>query len=112
MKPTQIVLSQDALQTMQRLASHDDKRSASILHGILRALSLLEQRPFAGAIVPRKLRPRRLRHVGTLLRLELPSFWRLLYTVGDDERGAFVLITIIDILDHPAYDRLFGYKNH
>ncbi len=44
-----------------------------------------------------------------LFRVELPAFWRMLYTLtnnGEIEIVAFIL----DILSHPEYDDKFGYK--
>jgi len=46
--------------------------------------------------------------VTNLFRIELPQFWRMLYTLtnGDIEIIAFVL----DVIDHKTYDKKFGYK--
>lgn len=47
--------------------------------------------------------------ITNLFRVELPAFWRMLYTLTNNEkieRIAFVL----DIIDHPNYDSKFGYK--
>ncbi len=47
--------------------------------------------------------------VTNLFRVELPNFWRMLYTLtaeGDVEIIAFIL----DIIDHKTYDKKFGYR--
>jgi len=113
-KPAEIIFSNRAKQALSSLRTDDaDKRATSLLRGIERVLEVLAQDPFYGNPVSRKLLPNVLyREYGliALFRIELPSFWRMLYTVRDAEGKIVVTILIIDILDHPAYDRLFGYK--
>lgn len=46
--------------------------------------------------------------VSNLFRVELTGYWRMLYSLEGNriEIIAFVLY----LIDHPAYDKLFGYK--
>jgi hypothetical protein len=46
--------------------------------------------------------------VENLWKLNLNSFWRLLYTVKGNE--VEVISVILEVLDHKDYDRKFGYK--
>lgn len=66
----------------------------------------------AGDHVRRELVPAALRRkyaLENLWRLELPGGWRALYTIlSSPERGRAV--RILRVVDHRAYDRLFGYK--
>ena len=46
--------------------------------------------------------------VKNLWKLDLSSFWRLIYTVrGTDIE---VISVVLEVLDHKKYDRKFGYK--
>jgi len=46
--------------------------------------------------------------VKNLWKLDLSSFWRLIYTVKGSE--VEVISVILEVLDHKKYDRKFGYK--
>jgi mRNA-degrading endonuclease YafQ of YafQ-DinJ toxin-antitoxin module len=46
--------------------------------------------------------------VKNLWKLDLSSFWRLIYTVKGTEIE--VLSVLLEVLDHKKYDRKFGYK--
>jgi mRNA-degrading endonuclease YafQ of YafQ-DinJ toxin-antitoxin module len=46
--------------------------------------------------------------VKNLWKLDLSSFWRLIYTVRGSEIE--VISVILEVLDHKKYDRKFGYK--
>jgi len=40
---------------------------------------------------------------------DLPGFWRLLYTVG--KRGRERYVTVVAIVNHRTYDKLFGPRH-
>lgn len=46
--------------------------------------------------------------ITNLYRAELSNFWRMLYTLQGNRIEIFVFI--LTIMDHPSYDKLFGYK--
>jgi len=46
--------------------------------------------------------------VKNLWKLDLSSFWRLIYTVRGTEIE--VISVLLEVLDHKKYDRKFGYK--
>lgn len=46
--------------------------------------------------------------VENLWKLDLNSFWRLIYTIRGDE--VEVISIVIEVLDHKSYDRKFGYQ--
>ena len=46
--------------------------------------------------------------VQNLWKLNLNSFWRLIYTVRGTE--VEVVSVLLEVLDHKKYDRKFGYK--
>ncbi|MBI4393319.1 MAG: hypothetical protein HY556_05915 [Euryarchaeota archaeon] len=66
----------------------------------------------AGDHVRRVLIPPALRKrygISNLWRGEIPGGWRLLYTIPT-EAGRQNVVTILFIIDHKKYDRLFGYS--
>ena len=46
--------------------------------------------------------------VKNLWKLNLSSFWRLIYTIKGNEIE--VISVLLEVLDHKDYDRKFGYK--
>jgi len=46
-----------------------------------------------------------------LFRVELPNFWRMLYTLVEGGTKIEIIAFVIDILDHKNYDKVFGYKH-
>ena len=46
--------------------------------------------------------------IENLWKLNLGSFWRMLYTIQGKESE--VVSVILEVLDHKDYDRKFGYK--
>ena len=60
--------------------------------------------------VARRLIPKEYRikyHVDNLYRLELPFFWRMLYTLRDNK--VEIIAFVLDIIDHKKYDKKFRY---
>lgn len=84
----------------------------TLLRGIDNALNTLNSNVQCGRQVPKKQIPLKyIRNNGVknLWRMDLPLYWRLIYTImpsGEIE----ILNLILDIYDHPTYDRVFGYK--
>ena len=42
--------------------------------------------------------------------MELPDYWRMLYTLADGETRIEIIAFILDVIDHKGYDKKFGYK--
>jgi len=42
--------------------------------------------------------------------VELPNFWRMLYTLTAGSSGVEIVVLVLDIIDHKKYDKKFGYK--
>ncbi len=50
--------------------------------------------------------------VTNLFRVELSNFWRMLYTLTNDETEVKIIAFVLDIIDHKKYNKKFGYKGH
>ena len=64
-----------------------------------------------GDSIAKKLIPMdyKIKHNATnLFRVELPLFWRMIYTLTNDESS--IIVFIVDILDHNSYNKKFGYR--
>ena len=120
-KSIRIVLLGDADESFKRLNEivgkqiNSDKESSDeiqLLRSIKQKIEFIRNNPFYGDPIAKNLIPEEYKKkYGTinLFRVELSQFWRMLYTLKGDkiEIVAFVL----DIIDHPTYDKKFGYKS-
>lgn len=116
MKTVRVVLIDEAgfkYQSLQKRAS-ESKKELAIVESIKNKASIIKKDMHYGNPVNKKLIPdvyRKNYDVKNLFRVELPHFWRLLYTLKNDpDDGNSVLAVVIGIVDHDEYDRLFGYK--
>jgi hypothetical protein len=50
--------------------------------------------------------------ITNLFWVELPNFWRMLYSLKDSENKIEVIAFVLDIIDHDIYNKKFGYKKH
>ena len=48
--------------------------------------------------------------VTNLFRIELPQFWRMLYTLTNGDTEIEIIAFVLDVIDHKTYDKKFGYK--
>ncbi|PQV42873.1 MULTISPECIES: hypothetical protein [Methanohalophilus] len=116
MKEVRIVLidnAADSYHWLQEKAS-DSKVEMAIVKAIRNKTDILKRDVHYGQPISKKLIPDTyLKNYGitNLFRLELPHFWRLLYTLKKDpDSSNSILVMIVDIVDHAAYDKLFGYQ--
>ncbi len=65
----------------------------------------------SGIQVPKKLFPQKylLKYeINNLWKMNLFNYWRLVYTIKGDKIE--VLCIVLDLIDHPAYDKIFNYR--
>jgi hypothetical protein len=75
---------------------------------------LIKSNPHYGNPIAKKLIPQEYKDkygVSNLFRIELPNFWRMLYTLTDGETNIEIIAFVLDVIDHPTYDKKFGYKS-
>ena len=48
--------------------------------------------------------------ITNLFRVELPNFWRMLYTLTNEEDEIEIIAFVLDVIDHKIYNKIFGYK--
>ncbi|MBN2459939.1 hypothetical protein JXB28_06665 [Candidatus Woesearchaeota archaeon] len=114
-KPVEIKFSDEAQKVYGELGQRalSSKADRMLFDAINKKIDLIKSNVFYGEIIPRKLIPKeykRIYSVDILLRVELPCFWRMLYTAGDNENKIKIIAFIIEILDHEKYNKRFKYR--
>ncbi len=78
-----------------------------LLRSIRQKTELLKANPFYGDNIKKDLIPRSYQ-AQNLWRVELIGYWRMIYTIKGD--NVEIVCFVLDILDHGAYDKKFGYR--
>lgn len=78
-----------------------------LLKSIQQKVELIKENPMFGDNIPKKLIPRDL-DVSNLFCVDLTGYWRMLYSLEGNQIE--VVAFILYLVDHPSYDKLFGYK--
>lgn len=103
-------------QKLHQAVTHEKKNtkkptSKQLLTSIHNAITRLKQNPFYGDLIPSiHITSKIINLYGTakLFRIALVGYWRMLYTVVGTKTQLTVLI--LAYMDHPTYDKLFGYR--
>lgn len=117
MKPVRVVLSEDATEVYKYLNSRAraSKIERSILKSVRSKLELIKMNTHYGSPIPKELIPNEYKvkyEITNLFHVELSNFWRMLYTLTNDEKEIEIIAFVLDIIDHETYDKKFGYKGH
>ena len=114
MNEVKIVLSPEAEEVYKKLnaEAETNKQSRMILRAINNKRDLIKANIHYGDPIAKNLIPEEYKQkysVTNLFRVELPAFWRMLYTLTNNEEVEIIAF-VLDIIDHPTYDKKFGYK--
>ena len=115
MKTVKVVLSPEAEEVynyLNREAAHS-KIERGILAAVDKKALLIKENPHYGNPIAKKLIPKEYREkygISNLFRVELPNRWRMLYSLTDNETKAEIIAFVLDLVNHQAYDKKFGYK--
>jgi len=99
-------VNKDILEAFKKL----EKDDPNLFKFINRALDDLKENPFCGVIIPKKLHPKEYVTkfgITNLWKYDLPSAWRLLYTVKGNEIR--IISIVLEWMDHKTYERKFKY---
>ena len=115
MKKVRVIFSSEAEEVYKHLneISPSSKIDRSILNAINKKVELIKINIHYGEPIAKRLIPEeyKIKYGATnLFRVELPSFWRMLYTLTDGESQIEIVAFVLDVLDHNEYDKKFGYK--
>lgn len=67
--------------------------------------------PDSGIQIPRKFFPAKYLikyQINNLWKMNLFNYWRIVYTLRGDKIE--ILCVILDLIDHPTYNKIFGYR--
>lgn len=114
MKNIRVILSPEAQEVYKYLNENAEssKTERMILKAVNQKIELIKQNIHYGDPIAKNLIPEEYKQkYGTtnLFRVELPAFWRMLYTLTNNEEIE-IIIFVLDIVDHPTYDKKFGYR--
>ena len=112
LRATDVVLSSSAAESLEELQASSDPRSASIVRRIRALGPILLADCLHGDVVKGDRIPKALKDRHGLENLfveDLPSFWRLLYTVVRDRGERYVVV--VEIVDHQTYDGWFHRRS-
>lgn len=86
------------------------KESDKELHKHLeRAFKDIQENAFCGIQIPKKLFPKEYSYFNNLWKYNLPSAWRLLYTIKSPNKVEIIAV-ILNWMKHKDYERLFKFN--
>jgi len=106
-----LILSTVANDTFLKLKRSNKKIEKSIFKSVCEKIELIKQDPKIGETIKKKLIPKEYKNnygITVLYKIRLANFWRLLYTIKDNELE--IIAIIVDIIDHEEYNDIFGFK--
>jgi len=114
MKPVRIIFSSEAEEVYKKLneEAETSKQSRMILKAINHKKELIQANTHYGDPIAKNLIPEEYKikfGANNLFRVELPAFWRMIYTLTNNDEVEIIAF-ILGVMDHPTYDKLFGYK--
>lgn len=115
-RPVRVVLLEQAREEFEELnrvvseqAAKGDTNSGEmqLLKSIKQKIEIIKVNPIYGDKIPKEQIPKNL-DVPNLFHVSLTGYWRMVYSLQGSriEIVAFVLY----IVDHPTYDKIFGYR--
>ena len=118
MKKVRVIFSPEAEEVYKHLneISASSKIDRSILNAINKKVELIKVNIHYGEPIAKRLIPEEYKtkfEATNLFRVELPSFWRMLYTLTDGESQIEIVAFVLDVIDHKEYNKNndFIYEN-
>ncbi len=91
----------------QRSEGITNSEEMQLLKSIKQKVEIIRKNPTCGDKLPHNLIPKDL-DVSNLFRVSLTGYWRMLYSLEGNKIE--VVAFILYVVDHPTYDKIFGYK--
>jgi len=114
MKQISVTLSLEAKEVYLKLKEKavSSKAERILFNSINQKISFILENSHYGNPIAKKLIPEEYKikyEITNLFRVELPCFWRMLYTLKDGENEIEIISFILGIMDHKDYNKKFGY---
>ncbi|MDP4012983.1 MAG: hypothetical protein Q8R00_05270 [Candidatus Nanoarchaeia archaeon] len=115
MKPVKLIFSPEAEEAYKQLnaVAADSKIERSILNAIDKKKELIKANIHYGEPIAKDKIPEEYKFkygVTNLFWVELSNFWRMLYTLTNNETEIEIIAFVLDIMDHKLYNKKFKYK--
>ena len=115
MKKVRVIFSPEAEEVYKHLneVASNSKIDRSILNAINKKVELIKINIHYGEPIAKRLIPEEYKikyEAANMFRVELPNFWRMLYTLTDGESQIEIVAFVLDVIDHKEYNKKFGYK--
>lgn len=116
MKKIRVIFSPEAEEVYNYLnqKSINSKQEKMILTALHKKIDLIKINKHYGVPISKKLIPEDYKNrynISNLFRVELPQFWRMLYTLTDGENEIEIIAFVLDVFDHKEYNKKFKYNN-
>jgi len=117
MKKVRVVLSSEAELAFKELnaLAFESKINSSILKSIKHKVELIKDNPHYGEPVRKELIPKEyIAEYGltNLFHIELSNFWRMDYTLKNNESEIEIIAFVLNIMNHDKYNQIYGYKKN
>ena len=115
MKIIRLKLSPEAEEVYKHLNNEapTSKTERMIFKAVNQKVELIKSNPHFGDPVAKRLIPEEYKikyGITNLFRVELPAYWRMLYTLTDGESEIEIIAFVLDVITHKEYDKKFGYR--
>lgn len=115
MKPVRVILSPEAEEVYYYLNNEAtrSKKAKTIFNAINKKSKLIKANFQYGSPIPKKQIPKEylLKYgIKNLFHVELPDYWRMVYTARQEENEIEIVAFVLDIIDHKTYDKKFKYR--
>jgi len=115
MKIARVILSPEAEEVYKYIneESKNAKMERMLLKAVNQKIELIKANPHYGDPIAKNIIPKEyiLKYgVTNLFRIELPNFWRMLYTLTNGGTNIEIISFVLDIINHKKYNKKFGYK--
>jgi len=117
MKNIRVILSPEAEEVYNYLneQSPTSKTERTIFNSLTKKVELIKANHHYGEPIAKKLIPNEYKikyGVTNLFWVELPNFWRMLYTLTDGETEIEIIAFVLDVIDHDTYNKKLGYRKN
>ncbi len=117
MKKVLVILSKEAKSAFDELnkKSLTSKTDLSILKSIKTKIEFIKTNPMYGEPVGKNLIPKEYIQkygINNLFHVELASFWRMDYTLKNNNSEIEIIAFVLTITDHEEYNKKYGYKKN
>ena len=95
----------------QRSNGITSSKDITLLNAINRIFDVITNNPFYGENAKKDLIPKEYRKkydADNLFIVDLPDYWRMIYTLESDEIE--IIAFVLDIIDHKDYNKKFGFR--